>query len=138
MADELVAWSDDFLVGNSVIDRQHKELVRLTNEFWAGCQMGGVMAKVYFLQTIQGTVLYVKTHFSTEEELMRKANYPDFDAHKKQHEDFVAEVTRQIQFFEKEDNPNPSKFVEYLMNWILKHVADSDKKYMPYIAKLEQ
>ena len=138
MADELVAWSDDFLVGNSAIDQQHKELVRLTNEFWAGCRMGGMMAKVYFLQTIQGTVLYIKTHFSTEEELMKKANYPEFDAHKQQHEDFVSEVTRQIQFFEKEDNPNPSAFVEYLMNWILKHVADSDKKYMPYIAGLEQ
>ncbi|MDR1250908.1 MAG: bacteriohemerythrin [Treponema sp.] len=138
MEDELVAWSDDFLVGNSVIDGQHKELVRMTNEFWAGCQIGGVVAKVYFMKTIQGAVLYVKTHFSTEEALMKKANYPNFDTHKKQHEDFVAEVTQQIQVFEKEDNPNPSQFVEYLMNWVLHHIAESDKKYMPYIAGLEQ
>jgi hemerythrin len=136
MADVLVEWSDDFLVGNEEIDSQHKELVEMTNEFYAGCQMGGVMAKVYFMKTIQGAVLYVKTHFSTEERIMREVNYPDLDAHKKQHEDFVSAVTRQIQVFEKEDNPNPSEFVKYLMDWILQHIAETDKKYMPFIAKL--
>ena len=136
MADELVAWSDDFSVGNEVIDAQHKELVMLTNEFYAGCQMGGMMAKVYFMKTIQGAVLYVKTNFSTEEEIMQKAGYPEFDAHKRQHEDFVAEVTQQVQMFEKEDNPDPAEFVKYLMNWVLQHIAASDKKYVPYIAKL--
>ena len=138
MADELVAWSDDFLVGNEQIDAQHKELVRMTNEFYAGCQMGGVVAKVYFMKTIQGAVLYVKTHFSTEEAIMEKAVYPDYEIHKKQHEDFVAQVTAQIQVFEKEDNPDPAGFVKFLMNWILQHIADSDKKYMPYIARLNQ
>ncbi|GHV93702.1 hemerythrin [Spirochaetia bacterium] len=138
MADELVAWSDDFSVGNSTIDEQHKELVRMTNEFYAGCQMGGVMAKVYFLKTIQGAVRYVRTHFSTEEEIMQKANYPGFDAHKQQHENFVAEVTQQVQLFEHDDNPDPAEFVKYLMNWVLQHIANVDKQYMPFIAQLEQ
>jgi hemerythrin len=136
MANELVAWSDDFLVGNATIDFQHKELVRMTNEFYAGCQMGGVMAKVYFMKTIQGAVHYVRTHFSTEEELMQKAAYPGYDTHKKMHDDFVHKVTQQIQLFEKEDNPDPAGFVKYLMDWVLQHIADADKKYMPYIAKL--
>jgi hemerythrin-like metal-binding protein len=136
MADELVAWSDDFSVKNEIIDAQHKELVRMTNEFYAGVQMGGVMAKVFFMKTIQGAVLYVKTHFSTEEDFMRRAEYPDFEIHKKQHELFVAEVTQQIAILEKEDNPDPAAFVKYLMDWVLQHIAESDKKYMPYIAGL--
>ncbi|MCL2007148.1 MAG: bacteriohemerythrin [Treponema sp.] len=137
MANELVTWSDDFLVGNSTIDTQHKELVRLTNEFYAGVQMGGVLAKVYFLQTIKGAVQYVKTHFSDEEALMLKAEYPEFMEHKKQHEDFVVEVTNQVRNFENDDNPDPAKFVKYLMDWILHHIAASDKKYSPYLSKLE-
>ena len=137
MADELVAWSDDFSVGNKKIDGQHKELVRMTNEFYAGVQMGGVIAKVYFFKTIQGAVLYVKTHFATEEEIMLKVAYPLFDEHKRQHEDFVAEVTRQVRILEKEDNPDPAGFVKYLMEWVLRHIADSDKKYAPYIVGLK-
>ncbi|MDR2477591.1 MAG: bacteriohemerythrin [Treponema sp.] len=136
MANELVAWNDEFLVGNEKIDAQHKELVSMTNEFYAGCQMGGLMAKVFFMKTIQGALHYVKTHFSTEEDIMQKASYPDFHIHKQQHENFVDAVTRQVQVFEKEDNPDPAGFVKYLMNWVLHHIAESDKKYMPYIARL--
>ncbi|MDR2479160.1 MAG: bacteriohemerythrin [Treponema sp.] len=138
MADELVTWTDDFSVENEQIDLQHKELVRMTNEFYSGCQMGGVLAKVYFMKTIQGAVLYIKTHFATEEAIMRQADYPGFEDHRQQHADFVSEVTRQIQIFEKEDNPDPAGFIKYLMNWVLQHIANSDKKYMPYIAKLKQ
>ena len=138
MADELVTWDDSFLVGIAYIDEQHRELVRITNEFYAGVQMGGVIAKVYFMKTIQGALQYVKTHFATEEDLMQKAGYPYYAEHKKQHEDFVAEVAQQVQVFEKEDNPDPAGFVKYLMNWVLQHIADTDKKYAPYISKLEQ
>ena len=138
MADELVAWSDDFLVENEKIDGQHKGLVKMTNEFYAGVQMGGVMAKVFFMKTIQGAVQYVKTHFATEEEIMLKVNYPLYEEHKKQHEDFVAKVAQQVSTFEQEDNPDPAGFVKYLMDWVLQHIAESDKKYMPYIKELEQ
>ena len=137
MANELVTWSDDFLVGNSIIDAQHRELVNITNEFYAGVKMGGLVAKAYFLQTIKGAVNYVRTHFQEEEALMRKIEYPQYEAHKKQHENFVAEVTQQIKTFEKEDNPNPAGFVKYLMDWILNHIAQSDKKYTPYLSKLK-
>ena len=138
MKKELVTWSDDYIVGNETIDGQHRELVRLTNEFYRGVQMGGVMAKVYFLQTIKGAVNYVKTHFVSEEDIMQKINYPLYNEHKKQHEDFIIHLTQQIRVFENDDNPDPAGFVKYLMNWILQHIADSDKKYMPYLEKLKQ
>ena len=138
MANELVAWSDDFLVGDEKIDGQHKELVRMTNEFYAGVQMGGVVAKVFFLKTIQGAVQYVRTHFATEEDIFRKTDYPHSQEHIQQHENFVAEVAQQVQVMENEDNPDPAGFVKYLMNWVLQHIAESDKKYAPYIAQINQ
>ena len=136
MADELVTWSDDFLVHNATIDEQHKSLVKTANEFYVHCQEGGILAKVYFLETIKSTLHYVKTHFSTEEEIMQKANYPEFAEHKKQHEDFILHVQEQIKNFENHDNPDPAGFVKILADWILKHIAASDKSYIPYIAKL--
>ena len=135
MANELVTWSDDFLIGDEKIDGQHKELVRMTNDFYAGVQMGGMVAKVFFMKTIQGAVQYVKTHFATEEAFMQKVDYPLAAEHKEQHENFVTEVAQQVQVLEKEDNPDPAGFVKYLMNWILNHIAESDKKYTSYIEK---
>jgi len=137
MANELIPWSDDFLVGNKDIDTQHKELVRLTNEFYAGVQMGGLLAKVHFMQTIKGAMQYIKTHFVTEEEIMQKIKFPPLEEHKKQHEEFVAEVSQEIRFFEENDVPDPEGFVKYLMDWILNHVANSDKNITPYLTKLD-
>ena len=138
MAEEQIIWTDDFLVGDDELDAQHKELVRLTNEFYNGTQMGGVVAKVFFMQTIKGALHYVKTHFSAEEKIMQKVGFPQYDEHKKQHEDFIAAVTRETQVFESQDNPDPKAFVKYLMDWITLHIADSDKKYAPYLAKNDQ
>jgi len=138
MAEELVSWNDDFLVGNESIDAQHKQLVKLTNDFYAGVRTGKLKAKVYFLQTIKGAVEYVRNHFTNEEEIMREINFPLYDEHKRLHEDFVAEVIREISLFEEEENPNPEGFVKYLMNWIFQHIANSDKKYVPFLARLEE
>ncbi|MCL2067508.1 MAG: bacteriohemerythrin [Treponema sp.] len=137
MANELVTWSDELSVGNKTIDEQHQELVRMTNEFYAGCLMGGIMAKVYFLKTIQGAVHYIKTHFSTEEEILKMIEYPELEFHKKQHEDFIATVLEQVRAFETEDNPDPTGFIRFLMDWILKHIANMDKNYIPYLDKLK-
>jgi len=136
MANELVTWSDDFLVHNAAIDEQHKSLVKMANEFYANCQKGGILARVYFFETIKGTLRYVKTHFSTEEDIMKKANYPEYEEHKKQHEDFIIHVQEQISNFEKQINPDSAGFVKILTDWILQHIAASDKDYIPYIAKL--
>ena len=138
MSSKLVEWSDEFSVGHKGIDLQHMELVQLVNDFHEGIQKGGMISKVYFLQTIKGAVKYVKTHFLTEENLMEQANFPFFNEHKKEHENFINEVTHQIQSFEKEDNPDPTGFDKYLLDWILNHIANSDKKYSPYLKDLPE
>ena len=67
---------------------------------------------------------------------MQKINFPFFEEHKKQHEAFIAQVTSEVQNFEKEALPDHAGFVKYLMNWILNHIANSDKKITPYLAAL--
>ena len=136
MANELIAWDDKFLIGEETIDAQHKELVRLTNEFYDGVQMGGLLAKVFFMQTVKGAVHYIKTHFVTEEGIMEKADYPFLEEHKKQHEAFVNEVAVQIKAIETRDNPDSASFVKFLMNWVLNHIAHSDKGFSAYLEKM--
>ena len=134
MAGELIVWTDDFLVGEESIDTQHKELVRLINEFYAGVQMGGIMTKVFYMQTIKGALHYIKTHFSNEESIMQKIEFPFYKEHKKLHEDFVAEVTHELKVFEDQDNPDPTDFIKFLVCWVSKHIADADKKMTSYLS----
>ena len=138
MNDEPVAavWRDDFLVGNESIDAQHMELFKMINEFHTGIRTDGLMARVFFVKMIQRSMQYIKSHITTEEDFMQRGEYPLFEEHKKLHDDFIAEVTRRVHNIETEGNPDPTDIVQYLTNWIIHHIADSDKKFAPYIAHL--
>jgi hemerythrin len=124
-----VMWNDAYSVGVKLIDDQHKGLIALTNELAKGCQKGGDEAEIYFMKAIQGAVKYVKIHFTTEEIIMERLHYPEFLIHKKEHEDFVAEVLRDVKEFEQGKKIVPMAFVKYLQDWVLTHIAKSDKKY---------
>jgi hemerythrin len=133
MAETLVEWQDGYSVNNRIIDEQHKELLRFTNELYAASKYGGFSERIFFARTVQKAVKYTQEHFSTEEKLMQEKNYPYYAEHKEQHDVFVAEVVRQIKEMENASGKGEA-FVLFLKDWILNHIAVSDKKYMPYIA----
>ena len=130
-----VVWDDSFSVGFEPIDIQHKELVLMTNELLQGCKRGAMAADIAFLRIIRKAVEYAKTHFADEEKYMDQTNYPKLNEHKKEHEDFVAQVLKAVKEFES-GNTAPLSMAEFLKNWLLNHIAVSDKQYAPYLAKL--
>jgi hemerythrin len=131
----LIVWEDKYLVHCELIDEQHKGLVDMTNELLRGCKAENGKADVIFIKTVRKAAEYAQTHFSTEEKYMLQVNYPDFEAHKKEHESFVAEVVAQIKAFEENRN-DPCVFAGFLKDWLLTHIAVSDQKYAPYLKGL--
>ena len=129
-----VQWQNAFSVGSQLIDNQHKGLVEMTNSLFRGCERHDEMLS--FMSTIQKAVNYAKTHFATEEKFMQKTKYPEYALHKSQHESFVAEVLKQVKNFE-EGNCSPLDFALFLKNWLLNHIAVSDKKYAPYLTSIK-
>jgi hemerythrin len=135
--DTYVGWKDSYSVGIPLIDEQHKELIKLTDDLYNACLEGNDAAGTCFKEVIHSTVDYIKYHFSAEERIMSNANYPDFAAHKRQHESFVKKVIEDAKRFE-EGKAVPYIFVNYLKEWILNHIALSDKAYSQYILGLKK
>jgi hemerythrin len=134
----LVEWEDRYSVGISLIDDQHKELVRLTNELYQGCLAGNGEAEEFFFKTIRGVLEYTKFHFSAEEKLMENVKYPNYAEHKKQHEDFVIQLLNEVKSFQEGKKFVPNNFVRYLKDWILSHIALMDTSYAKYIMDLKK
>ncbi|MFP3089423.1 bacteriohemerythrin [Treponema sp. TIM-1] len=134
----IVEWDDRYLIGIPLIDEQHKELIRLTNNLYESCLQGDEAARENFRIAIQGTVDYVKFHFGAEEQILKNVNYPEFTAHKKQHEEFVRQVLEEVKNFEEGKKFVPNIFVRFLRDWILTHIAMVDKKYAEYIINLKK
>ena len=135
MNEDSVVWDDAYSVGFEPIDNQHKELVRMTNELFDECKDGTSAAHAAFLQTIKGAITYARNHFSDEVNYMVQVDYPHLNEHRKQHDDFVATVVKAMQEYNA-GHTAPIELARFLKKWLLTHIAESDKQYAPYLAKL--
>jgi hemerythrin-like metal-binding protein len=133
----LITWQDDYSVHFKVIDDQHQGLVKMTNELLEACNRGGAAADSAFMKTIHSAVEYAQVHFYTEEKYMKQANYPELEAHQAEHKLFVAKVLSAVKDFEC-GKACAENLAVFLRDWLLNHIAGTDKKYAPYLEKLPQ
>jgi hemerythrin len=133
-----VAWDEKYSTGIQLIDDQHKELLKLTNELFNSCKEGDQSAGNTFRKILHSTVDYVKYHFSAEEKIFENINYPLAAEHKRQHESFVKRVLEDAKSFEEGRHIVPINFAKFLKEWILTHIAIHDKQYADFIHNLKR
>jgi hemerythrin len=133
---ELVSWSPTLSCGVKIIDDQHKELLILTNDLFNHCIGDEEAERAYFKKIINEAVEYTKNHFSTEERIMQATRFTGYKAHKQEHELFIYTVVEQIKKFNETQKVSLLEFTRFLKNWILQHIAISDKQYFEYFKKI--
>ena len=135
---KVVQWQNSYSVGIRLIDEQHMELIKLTNRLFNNCLSGRERSRATFLSTIHDAVDYVGYHFSTEEKVMERVDYPSLLEHKKEHSIFVREVFNKVEEFKAGKVLAPLTFVYFLRDWVLHHIAVNDKKMGDYLISLQR
>jgi hemerythrin len=130
-----VEWSNKYSIGVSFIDNQHKKLLEFTNTLYEGCKSGKVEAEDAFKATIKSAVEYVKEHFSTEEGYMQKYGYPDYIIHKAEHNKFTKRILEDVKAYMENRPFVPNSFVRFLKDWLLSHIAITDKKLGEFLVR---
>jgi hemerythrin len=131
---DIVAWDEKYATGIELIDSKHKELFSLTNELFRACLGGNEELKEVFKETMGRMVDYVRFHFGAEQELLQRVKYPDYQEHKKQHDILLRDILEAVSGYSKGEKFVPNQFVRTMRDWILSHIALSDKRYTAYIA----
>jgi hemerythrin len=127
----LITWNDSYSVNIREIDRQHMKLVQIINdlnEAMRGGKANDVLAKI-----IRDLVSYTKTHFSNEEGYLERYGYPDVSAHKLQHSAFVNKISELSDNFESGRLGVSIEMMNFLKDWLLKHIKGTDMKYVPFL-----
>jgi hemerythrin-like metal-binding protein len=124
-------WKNRYSVGIDSIDQQHKMLIALINHLQTAIEYE--TGEKFERAALDELVDYTKTHFTYEEGLMRDNDYPDFEAHKAQHEKMFKKVEEVLAGYEEDHDAAMSNAVEYLKVWLIKHVNGTDKKYSSYL-----
>lgn len=123
----LITWSDSLSVKVKQFDDQHKKLVDMVNQLFDAMKTGKgnqVMADI-----LKQLIAYTQTHFAAEERLMKQYGYPDFEAHKKEHNALVMQVLDLQKQFQEGKAVLTQNVMTFLRDWLSKHIQGDDKKY---------
>lgn len=132
--DELVSWSSKIETGIKKFDDQHKELVRLLNKFYTAVNEG--RSKTVLGEVLNELANYTVYHFQSEEDAFRQFNFPDKDEHIRIHKDLVNQVLKVIKDFESGKDVVSINLLQFLKEWVVKHIMGDDMKYGRYFKEI--
>lgn len=129
---EFKEWSQEFEIGIGAIDSDHQTLFNTIRQLGEHIHQdrgeGRIKATIHALQ------LYVDEHFEREERFMIRAGYPDYVAHRKEHDSFRDAIVSLKDFHEQSPTGiDAQKIVSFLEDWLLHHILQIDVQYKPYL-----
>ena len=123
-------WNANYSVNIGSIDAQHQNLFATGRELYTAMSAGkgrSVLAKI-----LDRLVRYTEVHFAHKERMMKRHNYRDYAAHKAEHE----APTKQVLQFQADFQGGHAMSVQllnFIKDWLEKHINGSDKKYVPVL-----
>lgn len=127
----LVKWDQSYSVKVIRCDEDHKKLFALINTLHDAMLAG--KGRETIQQVVRELSSYTKFHFSAEEALLEKTNYPSLLPHRAQHQDFVKRVDQFQNDLAQGKNGNSIFVLEFLKDWLSKHIMQTDKKYSEHL-----
>ena len=123
-------WDENYRVGISSIDDQHKHLFELISNFYETIRQKDTNRAMS--EVLQGLVDYAEYHFSTEEEYMQEHHYPLYERHTAQHAEFIEKATDFQARFQSGALVVPIEIANFMKEWLSGHVLGEDQLYAPF------
>ena len=127
----LMTWSEEYSVRIKEFDRQHRQLIELVGEMEAA--IGAGSEATLLIPSIRRLALLTREHFSSEEEVMARTNYPDYDVHRLIHHLLGSHLDFYVERFERGEVILNIELLDFLRDWLDKHIMGMDKSYSDYL-----
>lgn len=132
----LFLWKKSYEINIPDIDMQHRRLVGLINELSdAMMARAGQRAAPHILSEL---VDYIQLHFSEEEKLMEKINFPELSNHRQQHLEFAQQVLDFKERYSSEHVVDTPGLLNFLCDWLKGHILENDKAIAYFIRQAER
>ncbi|WP_346353291.1 diguanylate cyclase [Azotosporobacter soli] len=124
-------WRSCWESGWEEIDAQHRQMFELANVLLNA--NGPDVSKESLLPPLERLLEHVRHHFSAEEKILAKVNYPQAEEHGKLHHKLLAKAVRLKDGYVSEEI-RPSAFFSFLVDdLVLEHLLKEDVKFFPYL-----
>ena len=122
----LIEWHDSFSVGVASVDHEHRELIALINaldeDAAAGCDAGQVIA------ALGEIYVNIAAHFALEEKVMLDSGYPEYTAHKTDHEALLDQLRDIMDRVEDDGSYERERLSRELGAWFTEHFSTFDAR----------
>lgn len=126
----LFEWSERYSVGVQQFDADHRRLLelahRMVNETLHGplpVPAGDVLVDL---------IECAEEHFAHEEYLLRTTDYPDLEAHQREHRRLLEEIQDYRREFTQGKVP-ADDVARFVADWIFAHIEEEDRKYSAHL-----
>lgn len=128
----MIKWKDEYSIGVEFIDEQHKKLFEIANRAYDLLENKLYIDKYdRIVEIIEELKDYTVFHFSSEEEYMKSIGYKRFLSHKVEHDDFVDKIKGvDLNRVDEDQDKYLTEILEFVVNWIAKHILERDKLYV--------
>jgi len=128
-----INWNDDNNVGNELIDRQHREWVRIFNQLEDSILNNASPQNGSQLEMLKNIIDFTREHFLEEERLMAQYGYPDVVRHRRMHKDFEQQLYEKFRMVMAGELVLRSELLAMIRYWFINHTGSEDKRTFLYI-----
>ena len=131
-----IPWDASLLTGHPGVDADHERLVSLYNKFEESVTAGKNKEVVEAL--LVELADYTMSHFIPEERAMVRHNFPEYRAHKAQHDGLLNRLSDLIGDLENDSSEIADETLAFLRNWITDHLMTWDQAFANFIRGARQ
>lgn len=130
-----IEWSDKFSTDIVSVDRQHQELLYLSQNLLEVLSDESTSLKEK-QDVFQDLVAHALAHFEYEERVMRNIHYPGLARHLREHDDLRREINAMTDMVLQGEGLEDWKgLVSMVQVWVLRHIVSSDTRIREHIQR---
>jgi hemerythrin len=128
-----IQWTDEYSVGEPLMDSQHQKWIWYINELERAIQEQRNRQEQE--EILDNLVIYTRYHFASEERMMRRLDFEDWEDHSQVH----ARMARQVREMQAEvlagTRELSSELLDLMRSWLVEHIMHEDQQYAALIAR---
>lgn len=127
-----IEWSPGYVLGVEDMDLQHHFFANLINRL--AVELHDSDDPDYQTALVSELNAYARFHFLSEENIMRRHNYPALEQHKQHHRELLEQLSNYGgMFMLKRSEHLGDKVISFLSEWFLAHTLREDRQFAEFL-----
>ena len=115
-----------FKIGVPFVDAQHEEMLKILFKLEKAVKEG--RDEQEFSGIVEELVEYTRYHFSQEEQYMLDKGLPNYENHKRHHDNYTERILELQQKHLEDKKAMSEELIDIMKDWSISHVYNMDKR----------